>query len=165
MSSSCQLGALWEANSAPGTVSVNWISKAEVRAVAGWYQGSFTVLVSLSFISLPLSGSIWFWMPTQSNGQFAQPIFMCLNPTSYSQLTSEQTLTQRLPRDLHLLSSILTSCCTSLPSVPTLMLPLLRLFFNSFRVFVTTQTPSHLSLKSTCPHKNNSQFAWREKGT
>lgn len=149
MSSSCQLGALWEENSAPGTVTVNWISKAEVAPVTGMVPRQLYCDSSLSSFSLPLSESTWLWMPTQCNSQFEQPIFMCLNPTSYSQLTSEQTLTQRLPRDLHV--PVLNSQIL-LPSVPTLMLPVFRLFFYSFSVFETTQ--SHLSLKSTCPHEN-----------
>lgn len=102
MSSSCQLGALWEANSAPGTVTVNWISKAEAAPVTGVVPRQFYCDSSLSSSSLPLSESTCLWMPPQCNSQFEQPISLCLNPTSYSQLTSEQTLTQRLPRDLHL---------------------------------------------------------------
>lgn len=139
MSSSCQLGALWEANSPPVTVTVNWISKAEAGPVTGMVPRQLYCDSSLSCFSLPFSESTWLWMPTQCNGQLEQPIFMCLNPTSYSQLTSEQTLTQRLPRDLHL--PVLKSQTLLHPPAQCAhaYATTLQAFFFSFRAFETTQ--------------------------
>lgn len=147
MSSSCQLGALWEANSAPVTLTVNWISKAEVGPVIGKVPRQL-------YCDSSLSESTWLWMPTQCNGQLEQPIFMCLNPTSYSQTYFREDT------DSETAQGFASPCSqfSDLAAPPYPVCPRLCYHSSSFcfpsEHLRPLRTPSHLSLKATCPHKN-----------
>lgn len=106
----------------------------------------------------PYLSPLGFEYPLQCNGQFLQPVFIRhLNPTCYSQFTSEEPLTQRLSWDFHIPAPILKSRYTSLPSVSMLMhLTLLRCFFPSehlrpLKNIVKLASETHLSSQKLNP--------------